>query len=168
MLKVMRLLPAFILAFAAAAFARNDVKTVNLDSALATADAKAKLGGEVKFYFGNQAHPKIEKTFGEFKTNKKTNAFNKSDLEACQWAFLSAMIVLKQRALKEGGNAVVDIKSNYQNNTTVSDTSFQCGCGSMVAGVALIGTVVKLEEGRAEAAPEAPAAKSAPEAAKKK
>ncbi|POB08294.1 excinuclease, partial [Vibrio vulnificus] len=78
-------------------------------------------------------------------TNKKTNAFNKTDEEACNWVFLSAMIVLKERAIKEGGNAVVDIKSNYKNNLTSSVDTFQCGAGTMVAGVALTGKVVKLK-----------------------
>ena len=48
--------------------------------------------------------------------------------------------------LKEGGNAVINIKSNYKNNTTESDTTFKCGAGNIMAGVALIGTVVRLEE----------------------
>ncbi|EIU7865318.1 excinuclease, partial [Vibrio vulnificus] len=56
-----------------------------------------------------------------------------------------AMIVLKERAIKEGGNAVVDIKSNYKNNLTSSVDTFQCGAGAMVAGVALTGKVVKLK-----------------------
>lgn len=79
------------------------------------------------------------------KRTKKTNAFNKTDEEACNWVFLSAMIALKERAIKEGGNAVVDIKSNYKNNLTSSSDTFQCGAGTMIAGVALTGKVVKLK-----------------------
>ncbi len=85
------------------------------------------------------------KDFGGFKTNKKTNAFAKSDEDACNWVFLSAMISLKERAIKEGGNAVVDIKSNYKNNLTSSSETFQCGAGAVMAGVALTGKVVTLE-----------------------
>ncbi len=55
------------------------------------------------------------------------------------------MIALKDRAVKEGGNAVVDIKSNYKNNLTTSTETFQCGAGAFVAGVALTGKVVKLK-----------------------
>ncbi len=54
------------------------------------------------------------------------------------------MISLKERAELEGGNAVVDIQSNYQNNLTTSNDTFQCGAGAIVAGVALTGRVVTL------------------------
>jgi uncharacterized protein YbjQ (UPF0145 family) len=87
----------------------------------------------------------VSRDLGESRTNKKTNAFGKSDKEACQWVFLSAMIALHNRALEQGGNAVINIKSNYRNNLTVSDTTFQCGAGALMSGVALVGTVVRLE-----------------------
>ncbi|MBF4217373.1 excinuclease, partial [Vibrio anguillarum] len=56
------------------------------------------------------------------------------------------MIALKDRAIKEGGNAVVNIKSNYKNNLTSSNDTFQCGAGAVMAGVALSGEVVKLKK----------------------
>lgn len=73
------------------------------------------------------------------------NAFNKTDEKACNWAFLSAMIALKDRAVREGGNAVINIKSNYKNNLTSSEKTFQCGAGALMAGVALTGEVVTLK-----------------------
>lgn len=94
----------------------------------------------------DQEHPKVLKDFGEFRTSKKTNAFMKSDAEACQWVFASALIALRDRAIKEGGNAVINIKSNYGDNMTSSNETFQCGAGAIMAGVALVGTVVKIEE----------------------
>jgi hypothetical protein len=104
------------------------------------------LGSDIKFFFGDQSHGKILKKYGEFKTNKKTNAFGKSDIEACLRAFLSAMISLRDRAVKLGGNAVINIKSNYKNNLTSSKDNFQCGAGAIVAGVALVGTVVEVKQ----------------------
>lgn len=109
-------------------------------------NAQAKLVGGVKFFFGEQAHPEPEQVYGEFRTNKKTSSFGKSDEEACPWAMLSALISLHDRALREGGNAVINIKSNYKNVQFVSDTEYECGAGAFVAGVALIGTVVRLPE----------------------
>ena len=131
--------------FSTNSFARDDIGSYSIETALNSEVAKAKLGTDIKFYFGEQKHPKVLSDFGEFKTNKKTNAFNKTDEEACDWVFLSAMIALKDRAVKEGGNAVIDIKSNYKNNLTSSEETFQCGAGTMVAGVALTGKVVKLK-----------------------
>ncbi|WP_413282797.1 excinuclease [Vibrio sp. MA40-2] len=130
--------------FSTSALARDDVSDYNVAEVLASADGKSVLGDSIQFYFGEQAHSKIVNDFGEFKTNKKTNALNKSDEEACAWVFLSAMKTLKERAVKEGGNAVVNIKSNYKNNLSSSETTFKCGAGTFVAGVALTGKVVRL------------------------
>ena len=124
--------------------ARDDVGNYNIQAVLSTEMAKAKLGDQVKFYFGDSKHPKVSKRFGVFGTNKKTNAFNKSDQEACEWTFLSAMLQLRDRALQMGGNAVINIKSNYKNHLTSSTDTFQCGAGAIIAGVPLQGEVVKI------------------------
>jgi uncharacterized protein YbjQ (UPF0145 family) len=128
------------------AFARDTQEDYSISDALNRAPFQEKLGSEVKFYFGDQKHGQVIQRFGEARTNKKTNAFNKSDEEACQWAFLSALIALRDRAIKDGGNAVVNIQSNYKDKTTTSNDTFRCGAGGLMAGVALIGTVVKTKD----------------------
>lgn len=126
------------------ALARNTILQLPVAPVLEEAGFASQISG-VKFYFGEAAHPAVTREFGEYRTNKKTNAFNKSDLEACNWAFKSAILALHQRAVSIGANAVVNIRSNYKNNVTVSDTEYTCGAGSMVAGVALIGDFVIVE-----------------------
>lgn len=139
------LIAAGLLAFAAVAVqAREDIQDFSIKDALSVEAAKEKLSGDVKFFFGKDSYAEPSKSYGVFSTSKKTNAFGKSDTEACHWAFLSAMIALDERALLEGGNAVVDIKSNYDNNLTESTTTFKCGAGNIMAGVALQGRVVTL------------------------
>jgi uncharacterized protein YbjQ (UPF0145 family) len=115
-----------------------------LSDALRAPAAVEELDQRVKLFFGNQAYPKVLKELGEWKTNKKTNGFNKSAKEACEWTFLSAILELQERAIKEGGDAVVGIKSNWKNNETVSDAEYVCADGTMMTGVALKGNVVKL------------------------
>ncbi|MBB3168590.1 hypothetical protein [Simiduia aestuariiviva] len=127
-------------------FARDTVQSYSIDEALSVEKIKSSLGSDIKFYFGDQPHPSVVENFGEFKTNKKTNAFGKSDKKACQWVFLSALLALKQRAIKEGGNAVINIKSNYKGNLSSSNDSFKCGAGAVMAGAALVGDVVKIQE----------------------
>jgi uncharacterized protein YbjQ (UPF0145 family) len=124
--------------------AREDIGEYSIASAMAREVFKSELGDNIKFYFGKQKHPKVVSEYVRAGTSKKTNAFNKSDEEACQWAFLSAMKSLRDRAMKEGGNAVINITSNYKNNETSSESNFKCGAGNIMAGVALKGTVVKL------------------------
>lgn len=126
------------------ALARDDQVMHSLDDALNTAAAKEKIDPNVRLFFGKQKTPKIAQKLGEWKTNKKTNGFNKSDKEACEWVFLSAALELQERAQKEGGDAVVGIVSNYKNHETSSETEYMCGSGALMSGVALKGTVVKL------------------------
>lgn len=127
------------------AYARDTLQNLDVQEAIQKGTQSGNILSDVKVYFAGQVHPGVERTVSEFRTNRKTNAFNKSDKEACQWAFFSAIKSLQERALKEGGNAVIDIKSNYRDREFVSATEFQCGAGAFVAGVALKGTVVKLK-----------------------
>ncbi|ACE82735.1 YbjQ family protein [Cellvibrio japonicus] len=130
---------------AATTLARDDIQEYSIAEALSTEQAKNILGTSVKFYFGNQPHGAIVKKYGEFGTNKKTNGVGKSDKQACEWAFLSAMKSLRERAEREGANAVVNIRSNYRNATTSSTDTFKCGSGAIMSGVALLGDVVELK-----------------------
>ncbi len=85
-------------------------------------------------------------SFGEFQSNKKTNSFNKSDKQACEWAFLSAMLSFQERALSMGANAVTNIKSYYKKHLVDSPTEYECGAGTFVSGVTFKGTVVKVAQ----------------------
>ncbi|MCB1788659.1 MAG: hypothetical protein KDJ24_00050 [Gammaproteobacteria bacterium] len=124
--------------------ARDSREMYSIKEALNSEDAKAQLDGSVRFYFGNQKHPAVAKRHGEFMSNKKTNAFNKTDKRACEWAFLSAMLSFQERAQREGGNAVINIRSFYKRNKISSATEFECGAGAVIAGVTFLGDVVTL------------------------
>jgi hypothetical protein len=111
------------------------------------ADVMAKYKDQlsaVAFYFDDQPHPKVERTLGEYTSNQKTNAFNKTDAEACQWVALSALLSLQKRALAEGGNAVINIHSYYKKNDLSDPTRYECHAGYAAAGVAFKGTAAKL------------------------
>lgn len=135
---------AAILAISPVADARDDRLKLPLASALAKAEASGKLAPGIKLFFGKQKYAQPKAEFGQARTNKKTNFFNKTDKEACEWAFLSAMIALTQYAEKQGGNAVVNIRSNYKDVVFVSETEYECGAGNVTGGTAFIGDVVRL------------------------
>lgn len=137
---------ALTLSVAGPAQARDDKLMFPIAPALEAKDAKEKLDGTVKFYFGNQATPKVLTKLGTDVTNQKTNKFGKSDERACNWVFLSAMTQLDKRAKQLGANAVVNIVSYYQRNVMSSDTEFECHAGNIIAGVALRGEFVKIAE----------------------
>ena len=99
---------------------------------------------DVAFYFASQAPAKPAADLGGIVTNRKTNSVGTPGEDACRWAVMAALKVLRVRAIGEGGNAVGDIVSYYKKNTFESDTLYECHAGAFVAGVALKGTVVKL------------------------
>ena len=142
--KLISLLALSLMALTNVADARDDRLKFPIADAKATDAAKEKLDGSIKFYWGKQKHPGVEKKLGEFTANKKTNFFGKSDKDGCEWAWLSAMISLQERAHKEGGDAVIGIKSVYKRDEVSSETEYECGAGSIMGGVALRGEVVKL------------------------
>ncbi len=125
-----------------AVYAGEQLKHYPIADALMREQSKSKLGSLVKFYFAGQDTAKTLQRFGPVATNKKTNAFNKSDLEACQSVFLSALIAFKERAKREGANAVINIQSSEKNVN--NPTTFECHLGKFVASVALRGEVVRL------------------------
>ncbi|MEX2489983.1 MAG: excinuclease ATPase subunit [Pseudomonadales bacterium] len=135
---------AMLLVVSLAANARDDHVQFPVSDAMQTSDARNQLTGEVKFFFGDESHPDVATRFGTFTSNKKTNAFMKSEKEACERAFLSAMIQFQQRAMSEGGDAVIGLRSIYRGNNLDSSTDYICGAGNIMAGVTFEGTVVKL------------------------
>ncbi|WP_340679956.1 excinuclease ABC subunit A [Paraglaciecola sp.] len=126
-----------------AALAKDDRLKFSIDNVLKSDKAKNVLY-DVPLYFADQAHAKPERKLVGMTTSQKTNAFNKSDQEACEWAFLSAIKALQAKAQQEGMNAVVNITSNYKHDNFASTTEFECGSGNIIAGVALKADIAKL------------------------
>ena len=128
-----------------AASARDTAHFLPIEPALAAAKASGKLDGGVKFYFADQSHAGKAKDLGTYTTTKKTNSFGKSDEDACKWAMQSALIELQPRAIKEGGDAVVNIESFYKKKPYANTETYECHAGAVIAGVTLRGTVIKLK-----------------------
>lgn len=126
--------------------ARDTKHLLPIAIALEQKEAKTRLDGSVKFFFGNQDTPKVLTKLGTDVTNLKTNAVGKSDETACNWVFLSALIQLEKRAKQLGANAVINIVSYYRKEVMSSSTEFECHAGAVIAGVALKGDFVKIAD----------------------
>ena len=137
---------SLLLIASSAADARETMVRISIEEAMTTSDTAVKSYVGIRFFFADQKHPEIITRIGTYTTNKKTNAFNNSVQQACKWALLSAIVTLQNRAIAEGGNAVVNIRSFYKKRDISSATEFECGAGAVVAGVALVGDVVKLAD----------------------
>ena len=133
---------AALAAMAAPAAARDTRYELKIADAQADPRYAEAVPAGVTFYFADQPAP-AGQNLGEFVTNRKTNSFGKQDEEACTWAMLSALKELGERALAEGGNAVIGIVSYYKKKPFSSATHYECHAGAIVAGVALKGTVIK-------------------------
>lgn len=125
--------------------ARDDKNRYSISDAMSISAAREKLNKGYTFKFGSQSAGKVVARHGEFMSNKKTNAFGRSDKQACEWAFLSAMLSFQDRIAQEGGNAVINLRSYYKKNEISSETEYECGNGAVMAGVTFIGDVVTLE-----------------------
>ena len=133
------------LAIAPTADARDTRQQFDIATAIAAGKADGTLDGSVQFHFKGARAPAVASRLGPARTNKKTNAFGKSDATACQWVFLGALKALQEAAKERGANAVVDIESNYKNQVVTSATQYQCGAGGLMAGVALKGVYAKVK-----------------------
>ncbi|MDV3470093.1 excinuclease ATPase subunit [Stenotrophomonas sp. C3(2023)] len=137
-------LTAALLTASTAAHARDTRVEQSLAELLASPQAReVGLDGSVRFYLAGQPVT-VQQRLGEDVTNKKTNAANKSDADACRWVALSALLALQEGARSRGANAVVDIVSYYKRNEFKSSTNYECYAGAILAGVALKGTYAKV------------------------
>jgi hypothetical protein len=128
------------------AFARNDAMHLSFEDVLNSPEAKGRLDSRVRFYLAGQKTPTVIKSMGSDVSNPKTNGFNKTAVEACHWAALSALIALQKRALQQGANAVIDIVSYYKKVEFNSATEYECHDGSLLVGVTLKGTFATLAD----------------------
>ena len=106
---------------------------------------RTKIEYDVRLLFGDEKAPSVTKRMGSFSANTKSNLFGKSDQEACDIAFISALADLQQHARREGGNAVINIRSVYRGENAPSRSEYVCGVGTIMVGVTLEGMVVRLK-----------------------
>lgn len=132
------------LALATPAIARDSALHLPLEAVIAQGRASGELDGTVAFYLDGAKAPKTLQALGEAKVNRKTNAVNKSDEEACRWVTLGALAALQEAAKKRGANAVVGLRSNYKNRPWSSATQYECHAGGIMAGVAFKGTYARV------------------------
>lgn len=133
-----------LLAATTTAHARDTRLEQSLQALLSSPQAReVGLDGSVRFYLAGQPVT-VQERLGEDVTNKKTNAANKSDEDACRWVALSALLALQNGARSRGANAVVDIVSYYKRNEFRSASNYECYAGTLMAGVALKGTYAKV------------------------
>ncbi len=76
-----------------------------------------------------------------YTANRKTNAFNKTDVEACEWAFISSVKSLQDRARNMGKRRVTGIVNYYNRRRRSNPSRYECHVGKFVAKVAIQGNI---------------------------
>ncbi|PRH83218.1 excinuclease ATPase subunit [Arenimonas caeni] len=131
---------AATLLLAAPAQARDSRLHLDFQEAVKSGLADGTLDGSVSFHLAGARTPAVSQRLGAAQSNRKTNALNKSDEEACRWVLMSVLVAMQDQARAKGANAVVDIVSNYKKKEFRSATQYECAAGNIMAGVALKGT----------------------------
>lgn len=115
------------------------------EKVVADATRAGRLDGSVQFYLaGNQPAGPGQLLLADVATNKKTNGFNKSDNDSCEWVLQSALITLQAAAKRVGANAVTNIVSYYKHRVRRDLNTYECHTGVLMTGVALRGDLVRL------------------------
>lgn len=126
--------------------ARDTALYLPFEKVVQQMQAENKLDGSVKFYLaGAQPRGKVKVVSANAVTNKKTNAFNKTDEAACEWALQSALLTLQDAARKANANAVTNIASYYKKNERRDAATYECHAGAVIAGVALKGDLSRVD-----------------------
>ena len=137
-----------LLSLVGALFLTSDAMARNTVVLGSVAEAKNSQLGEdtlldIPFYMKGQKHPRVQKKVGNYKSTRKSRGAFRSDEESCRTTFLSAIISLQQRAIKEGGNGIINIVSITKNKNYENAVNYRCVAGSILVNVALKGDVVK-------------------------
>lgn len=114
----------------------DGMQQLSIKKALRDTRANANLDRRMKMSFGKRGGGGREYT-----AIRRTNGVNKTTEEACNRAFLSALIALQDRARKQGKRSVVGIYSYHKKRVYSSGLRFQCDDGKMMSAVTLRGKV---------------------------
>nr|WP_320114052.1 hypothetical protein [uncultured Desulfuromonas sp.] len=113
----------------------------SVQDALNSQLAKDKLDPNISFYMKGQAHGNVQGVTREYTANKRARKFGKSAEDACQTAFVSALMAFQQRAYKEQCNTAIDLYSVTKDKVFESADQYSCLVGGMMVNVALRGKV---------------------------
>ena len=104
----------------------------------------ATLTQGVSFYFGDQRHPAVAERIEQNVTTRRPTRSRRDAEQACQRALLNSLIALRDYALRHGGNAVVNIRSNTNLIEFSSRTEYQCVRSGRRVTAALKADIVRL------------------------
>jgi uncharacterized protein YbjQ (UPF0145 family) len=134
-----------LLAATPAAAQRQDAVNVFPVGAVRDDPEFAGQTSDIRFYFAGERHPGIvRRVQNNATTSQRARKAGRAADWACNRALMNALIRLGDAARSSGANAVINIRSNWDNRPYANGSEYECGIGRMMAGVALKGDIVTL------------------------
>jgi hypothetical protein len=144
-MQVKALIAAALFALLHSASHATNLMYMPFETVLSDAIRAGRLDGSVKFYLlGNGPQGTQQLLRRGVVSDLKTNGFNKSDHNSCEWVLQSNLIKLQADAKRVGANAVVNIVSYYDQHVRKDLNTYECRAGIFVTRVALKGDLVRL------------------------
>ena len=140
-----------LLAFSAAlsiagssALARDESIYLDLRKALSSSEFKSALGDDIVFFVRGDPTPAVEMELLTIPMTSTTSRGRPSE-QNCLAMLLRALAAMRDSARRQGGNAVIDLASNYGGEIPADASVVDCKHGRQVsARVVLRGTVARL------------------------
>jgi uncharacterized protein YbjQ (UPF0145 family) len=137
-------IPVLLVATPAAAQRQDAVNVFPVAPAVSRPEFTSQTNG-IRFYFAGERHPGIvRRVQNNATTSQRARKSGRPADEACQWAMMNALLRLRDAAQNSGANAVINIRSNWDNREWSNGTEYECAIGRLMAGVALKGDIVTL------------------------
>lgn len=120
------------------AHAKRDYQAWPIADVMQNPDYMAQLSG-VAFSWGDTI---VGDPIATTNVERATEGLTKSDKEACEWALLSALKLMRVHALERGAKSVQGLKSTVSGQPYSSETEFLCLSGFTHSRVFLTGSIV--------------------------
>lgn len=141
MIKIGKTLALAVGMLTIAACTRHDIVYYSVTESLNTAEAKEVIDPRIALYFGQDYIGDAKILYEYAQTNRKTNAWGKSDFKTCTWAFLSGIVSLQNRAKTLGATKVTNIVTNYPGSAYSVPGMYECHVGQSISRVSLVGDI---------------------------
>jgi uncharacterized protein YbjQ (UPF0145 family) len=138
------IVPALLMATPAEAQRQDAINVFQVGAVRDNPDLTSQTNG-VRLYFAGERTPGIQRRIqNNVTTSQRARKSGRSAEWACERALMNSLIRLSTAAQNAGANAVINIRSNWDNRPYANGSEYECAIGRMMAGVALKGDIVNL------------------------
>ncbi len=124
--------------------ARNVPYRLPLQPLLDSPQFRDSGSSDMMFLFGNTPSVPGISVISSLVVTRKARIPGKADEIACATAMVAALRELRDHAVRQGGNAVVNVNSAFRGNIFSSATDYECHAGSHSVVITLQASIAKV------------------------